>query len=39
MDGYVSKPVQPDELFELVERHLKGAQVAPTPEMVSPWQG
>jgi two-component system sensor histidine kinase/response regulator len=22
MDGYVSKPVQPDELFDVVERHL-----------------
>jgi CheY-like chemotaxis protein len=22
MDGYLSKPIQPDELFELVERHL-----------------
>jgi CheY-like chemotaxis protein len=39
MDGYMSKPVQPDELFELVERHLKDVQVAPTPEMVSPCQG
>jgi len=39
MDGYLSKPVQPDELFELVERHLNGSQVAPTSEMVLPSQG
>jgi two-component system sensor histidine kinase/response regulator len=28
MDGYVSKPIQPDELFEAVERHLG---VSPIP--------
>jgi len=22
MDAYLSKPIQPDELFELIERHL-----------------
>ena len=25
MDGYISKPIQPEELFELVERHLSFA--------------
>jgi CheY-like chemotaxis protein len=28
MDGYLSKPVQPDELFDVVERHL-GVTIAP----------
>jgi CheY-like chemotaxis protein len=36
MDAYLSKPVQPDELFELVERHLGGSRVAGARETVSP---
>jgi two-component system, sensor histidine kinase and response regulator len=27
MDGYLSKPIQPDELFDLVEQHLDAASV------------
>jgi two-component system, sensor histidine kinase and response regulator len=27
MDGYLSKPIDPDELFDVVERHLDGASV------------
>jgi two-component system, sensor histidine kinase and response regulator len=36
MDAYLSKPIQPDELFELVERHLDAARVRqsqPTPSL------
>ena len=31
MDGYMSKPIQPDELFELVERHLVSKVLIPRP--------
>jgi two-component system sensor histidine kinase/response regulator len=31
MDGYVSKPIQPDELFEAVERYVSSASVANRP--------
>jgi two-component system, sensor histidine kinase and response regulator len=31
MDAYLSKPVQPDELFELVERHLRATSVPASP--------
>jgi CheY-like chemotaxis protein len=29
MDSYLSKPIQPDELFEIVERFLSGARLPP----------
>jgi CheY-like chemotaxis protein len=29
MDGYLSKPIQPDELFAVVERYLSGARRPP----------
>jgi two-component system sensor histidine kinase/response regulator len=29
MDGYLSKPIDPDELFDVVERHLDAAKAAP----------
>ncbi len=31
MDGYLSKPIQPDQLFDLVERHLGVASVPSSP--------
>jgi CheY-like chemotaxis protein len=30
MDGYLSKPVQSDELFDVVERHLGVSNVPPS---------
>ncbi len=32
MDGYVSKPVQPDELQQIIERRLFGSAAPPRPE-------
>ena len=29
MDGYLSKPIQPDELFDVVERHLAASSLHP----------
>jgi len=31
MDAYLSKPIQPDLLFEIVERHLDASHVATSP--------
>ena len=31
MDGYLSKPIQPDALFELVDRHLLPNVPIPRP--------
>jgi hypothetical protein len=30
MDGYLSKPIQPDEFFDVLDRHLGGSSV-PAP--------
>jgi len=30
MDGYLSKPIQPDEFFDVIERHL-GVSTVPVP--------
>ncbi len=35
MDGYLSKPIQPDEFFDIVERHL-GVSAAAAPATLSP---
>ena len=34
MDAYLSKPIQPDEFFDVVERHLGGSSV-PLPPVLS----
>ena len=37
MDGYLSKPIQPDELFEVVERHLDAQKpLGNCPEFPTP---
>jgi two-component system, sensor histidine kinase and response regulator len=39
MDGYLSKPIEPDELFDIVERHLETSRVAVSQPTRSPRQG
>ena len=37
MDGYLSKPVQPDEFFDVLDRHLAGSRVlAPVETALAP---
>jgi CheY-like chemotaxis protein len=31
MDGYLSKPIQPDEFFDVIERHLYPSSVPSSP--------
>jgi CheY-like chemotaxis protein len=31
MDGYLSKPIQPDEFFDVIERHLDPSSVSSSP--------
>ena len=38
MDAYLSKPIQPDEFFDVVERHL-GLSIVPVPDPALPGQG
>jgi CheY-like chemotaxis protein len=35
MDGYLSKPIDPDELFDVVERHLGVSSVPATRPTLS----
>ena len=35
MDAYLSKPIQPDDFFEVIESHL-GAASAPVPQPTVP---
>ena len=39
MDGYLSKPIQPDELFEIIERHLHPSNVPASRTTLSPRMG
>ncbi len=34
MDGYLSKPIQPDDFFDVIDRHLGGSRVPPPLEPV-----
>ena len=36
MDGYLSKPIQPDEFFDVIERHLNVSSVPLSPPVSVP---
>ena len=35
MDGYLSKPIQPDEFFDVIERHLSVSSLPLSPPALS----
>jgi two-component system sensor histidine kinase/response regulator len=39
MDGYLSKPIQADRLYDLVERHLDASNVHPSDSTLSAGKG